>query len=221
MNRKIAAFTLIELLVVISIIAILAALAMPVYTTVMMNAQMTEGLNNARQIGMALKMYAQDYNGSFPSGTNSYSQQIITSNDAFRSLVPSYLDNEKVFTLRSAKVGSSADNVIDPVTEILKAGENAFSYIEGLNTSSNSNWPLIVDETDGTGHYTTVGTSLGGLWNGTKAVVVHTDGSTALVPLLGPGTQKYIPLFNDSTQNALNVSTYMGTGVQLLEPAQP
>jgi len=218
MNRK--GFTLIELLVVISIIALLAALCMPVYTTAMMNAHMTTGLSNARQIGMALKMYAQDYNGSFPSGTNSYSQQILTSNDAYRSLIPNYLDNEKVFTIPNAKVGSSADNKTDPASEILKAGENAFAYVEGLSTSSNSNWPLIVDETDGTGHYTNIQTNLGGTWKGTKAIVVHTDVSCALTPLLGPSTQKYLPRFDDSTQNALDVTSYMGAGAQLLEPAQ-
>jgi prepilin-type N-terminal cleavage/methylation domain-containing protein len=215
-----SAFTLIELLVVISIIVLLAALATPGYKTATMNAQMMNALSNARQVGIALHMQANDNGGLYSSGSNSYGQQIVTSNDAFRSLFPTYLDNEKVFTISRAKVGNHADNVIDPSTEILKAGENAYAYIEGLSTSSNSNWPLIVDEDDGSGHYTTVETNLGGTWAGTKAIVIRTDISASLVPLLGPSTQRYIPRFDDSSKNALSVSDYMGSGASLLEPAQ-
>ena len=221
MKKNTAGFTLIELLVVIGIIAMLAALSLPVYNSVMLNAAMTDDLNNARQVGIGLKMLAQDNDGNYPSGTNIYGDQIVTSNDAFRSLIPNYIDNEKVFTVARAKVGSTADNKTSPTSEILKPGENAFAYIEGLSTSSNSNWPLIVDETDGTGVYNNIETNLGGTWKGTKAVVVHTDSSAAMVPLLGTSPGRYIPRFDDSTQNALSVAGYMGTGAKLLEPAQP
>ncbi|HEX4084582.1 MAG TPA: type II secretion system protein [Chthoniobacteraceae bacterium] len=219
MKKSLAAFTLIELLVVISIIAILAALIMPSLTAAGMNAQMVDALNNARQIGLAMRMYAGDNSGNYVSGTNSYSQPIVYSNDAFRSLVPTYVDNEKIFTIPRATVGSTTDNKINPDTNILTPGENAFSYIEGLNTSSNSNWPLIVDEDSGNGYYTTTDGVLGGQFKGTKAVVIHTDISAALVPLLGANSQRYIPEFDDSTQNALTVSNYMGANVQLIEPA--
>ena len=56
-TRKHAAFTLIELLVVISIIAIFAGLAMP---GVLRSGKQTKAANNARQIGLALRLFAGD-----------------------------------------------------------------------------------------------------------------------------------------------------------------
>lgn len=213
------AFTLLELLIVIAIIGVLAGIAFPAFTVAMRTAHMNAAMQSSRQIALALRMYANDHEGAYPQTKNSYGQDITTSNDAFRSLLPTYLDNEKVFTVPNSKTGANADNKMEDPSQILQAGENHWAFVSGLTSSSNSNWPLIVDHTDGSGTYTNKENTLGGTWLGTKGVEILTDGSGRIVPLMGTGDKRFLPRYNDNTKNALLLSDYMGDGVTLLEPA--
>ncbi|MBP5531472.1 MAG: prepilin-type N-terminal cleavage/methylation domain-containing protein [Lentisphaeria bacterium] len=66
--KKSRGFTLIELLVVIAIIAILAALLLPALQRARESANQSNCKGNLNQIGKALRMYANDYDGKFPGG---------------------------------------------------------------------------------------------------------------------------------------------------------
>jgi prepilin-type N-terminal cleavage/methylation domain-containing protein/prepilin-type processing-associated H-X9-DG protein len=59
-------FTLIELLVVIAIIAILAAILFPVFAQAREKARAISCLSNTKQLGLAVMMYVQDYDETYP-----------------------------------------------------------------------------------------------------------------------------------------------------------
>jgi prepilin-type N-terminal cleavage/methylation domain-containing protein/prepilin-type processing-associated H-X9-DG protein len=64
-NRK-RAFTLIELLVVIAIISILASILFPVFARARENARRASCMSNLKQMGLAVMMYVQDYDETYP-----------------------------------------------------------------------------------------------------------------------------------------------------------
>ena len=191
MKKNNAAFTLIELLVVITIIAILASIALPVFNGVTERANQTKDLSNAKQIGLALKLFASDNNGAFPAkkpaddysnGTDLAAGDV--SNDAFWWLFPSYLQSEDIFATPGSKwTPGNPDNTIDPAgsatrTETLKSGENTYAYISGFTDTTNPAFPLLAD-----GFSTTIPVydankaNKGGVWAAKKAVVIFCDAS--------------------------------------------
>ncbi len=80
-------FTLIELLVVIAIIAILAAILFPVFAQARAKARQTMCLSNTKQVGLAMQMYAQDYDETVPAVFRNV-PGASTSIDSYMVLVP-------------------------------------------------------------------------------------------------------------------------------------
>jgi len=76
-----SAFTLIELLVVIAIIAVLAAILFPVFAQAREKARAISCLSNMRQIGLATRMYVEDYDEKFPQSKQTDGQPQIDDYD--------------------------------------------------------------------------------------------------------------------------------------------
>ena len=90
MSRR-AAFTLIELLTVVGIIAILAAILFPVFAAARGKAREIVCVSNLRQIGLAIRMYAQDYDEIYPwavDPTDKYTPIIWSMYPEFQAQIP-------------------------------------------------------------------------------------------------------------------------------------
>jgi prepilin-type N-terminal cleavage/methylation domain-containing protein len=218
-TRRRAGFSLIELMTVTAIIAILAAVTFPGIQGAIRAAQMNAAMQNAKQISTGLRSWAGDYDGMFPGTVDVLTEEEFTnSNEVFRTLIPDYIDTERVFPVPGSAWGGRADGRIDDESDRLKAGENHWAYIAGLTTASRSDWPLIVDGTDGGGGYTREAGTKGGTWEGRKAIVIRVGGSAEAVPLMGDDDARYLPRYGYPEENALEVGAYMGEIVRLLDP---
>src|SRR5713101_7995492 len=87
MRRR--AFTLIELIVVVAIVEILAAFLFPVFVRAREKARQASCSSNLRQIGLAMTMYTQDYDGVLPLYVADWSTVIVQP----------YLKNQQVVTV--------------------------------------------------------------------------------------------------------------------------
>jgi prepilin-type N-terminal cleavage/methylation domain-containing protein len=128
-NSSRGGFTLVELLVVISIIAILAGVALPAITGAVKKANENAALQTAHGLSLAMFQYCND-NGSYP-GSSAVGVipvvNITTSSQGFGLLVYAYISNTDALTINGA-------------------GQQKFtgSYPAAPLTSANVSWDMTV-----------------------------------------------------------------------------
>lgn len=226
------AFTLIELLVVISIIAILAGIALPVFSSVQTKGAQTKALSNAKQIGLTLKLYATDNNGQYPSKVpdptsgRPTTTDVTTANEAFAQLFPDYLTSEQIFfQAKSAFTPTPPDDRITTETggstggKTLDVGENHWAYVLNLSDSSNASYPLVADgfEDPGSHTYATDETQPGGVWRAKAAIVIRVDGSGKVEKVANTRKVKGGPADDDLFKQAEN---WLGQSNDVVNPAK-
>jgi|GEM_PF-844379 prepilin-type N-terminal cleavage/methylation domain-containing protein/prepilin-type processing-associated H-X9-DG protein len=113
MERRRTGFTLVELLVVIAIIAILASIMFPVMAKAKFAAFRSSCASNLAQIGKALKMYAQDYQGYWPEMDNPIPSKEFPGSNRYDLnswadclIRTKYVSSKKVFICPAAKTPS-------------------------------------------------------------------------------------------------------------------
>ena len=113
----------------------------------------TEATSNAKQIGLALYSFEDEY-GSYPNEStvalinennpdSVYDCSGKSSNAAFRQLMKTEITESEQMFYAKIKGSVKPDGIIIP-SEALKKGEVGFSYISGVSTKDDPATPLIL-----------------------------------------------------------------------------
>jgi len=186
-NKHTQGFTLIELLVVISIIAILAGLGLKAFPAAIKKARLTESLSNAKQILLSIKLFAHDNDGTYPYSAidtttgNPTGTQFATgdkSNRAFENIITKYQIGKTLFVNKNSKYCKAVKQDLSLAgSKTLGQGENDWLYVSGMSDTSPGIWPLIATATAADFTYTSDKNALGGVWEGSDAIVGYCDSS--------------------------------------------
>lgn len=117
LKKKKKGFTLLELLVVLAILAILIAIAIPVYKGQKEKAVRTAHNANVRVLETALESYKQDNNGNLPDGLDKLIPDYIKSVPKVPASNHKDLKGEKTYSIENEKIKPGEVDIVDKTND--------------------------------------------------------------------------------------------------------
>jgi len=138
-------FTLIELLVVIAIIAILAAILFPVFSRARDQARKTACLSNMKQLAMALMMYTEDWDETYPPvrfGAGRPCWNPAPYYTSWRVLVQPYAKNWQIFDCPSFGDGQCSEEYNNGVPGAPQYMDYEYNGSQFCPTETHHSWKM-------------------------------------------------------------------------------
>lgn len=192
--------------VVVGIFGVLMAIGFAVLDSraplspIQSKGQQIRALGQAKQVGLALRLYAGDHDGRYPvssalAADGTYQGMAegsaTDSNAAFRPLIPDYVPGERIFALEGSPWTPPRLDEGVAAGQTLAPGENHWSYVPGLAESSPPDFPLVAEgfAFGRPGLYTeeALTRTLPRRWVAKSVVVIRNDQSAALERLVPRG----------------------------------
>ena len=146
MLRSRRAFTLVEMLVVIGIIAVLAAILFPVFSSVRIKARQTACIGQLQQLITALKQYHEDYRAYPPAPIWDNSRQRFFG--GFSALWPDYITSQETLICPDDVFAKTR---IDQAKQMVYSSYNAnIDFKDNSTWCETTEWPVAGS---GTGQY--------------------------------------------------------------------
>ena len=152
----------------------------------MLNSRMTEQMSNGLNVFKAMASYGSEsgHNGLLPIYKDPDDPATIVddSNAALQILLEgNYIDDKRVFINRNSEWCKPPQKNDDTTARLVQVRESDWCYVRGLSDTSNSRWPVLAnafgDGTNSNPSYVADTGKKGGVWKGTKAVVIYRGGN--------------------------------------------